>query len=103
MIELKGRPLHDRVVVLRDESDAEEVKVGSLYVPQKAQEAPTSGTVLAIGNGRILEDGTTRALDVKVGETVLFGKYSGTPIGKIPGMTEEECKGIIILREDEIL
>ena len=88
------RPLHDRVVVRRLES--EEKTKGGIIIPDTAKEKPIEGEVLAVGNGKILEDGTVRKLDVKVGDRVLFGKYSGTEV-KIDG--EEH----LIVREDDIL
>ena len=88
------RPLHDRVVVKRIEQE-EQVR-GGIIIPDTAKEKPQEGEVLAVGNGKILENGTTLAMDVKVGDKILFGKYSGTDI-KIDG---EE---VLILREDEVL
>ena len=89
------RPLHDRVIVRR--IDASESKTaGGLYIPDTAKEKPQEGEVIAVGNGKILENGTKLALDVKAGDKILFGKYSGTDI-KIDG---EEY---LILREDEVL
>jgi chaperonin GroES len=88
------RPLHDRVIVKRTEE--EQKTKGGLYIPDTAKEKPIEGTVLAVGNGKILEDGTVRKLEVKKGDRVLFGKYSGTEV-KIEG--EEH----LILREDDIL
>jgi len=90
----KFRPLHDRLLVKRVE--AEEKSKGGIIIPDSAREKPIEGEVIAVGNGKLLEDGSVRALDIKVGEKVLFGKYSGTEI-KIEG--DEH----IILREDEIL
>jgi chaperonin GroES len=90
----KFRPLHDRLLVKRVE--AEEKSKGGIIIPDSAKEKPIEGEVIAVGNGKHLEDGSTRALDIKVGEKVLFGKYSGTEI-KIEG--DEH----IILREDEVL
>jgi chaperonin GroES len=88
------RPLHDRVIVKRVE---EEQKIkGGLFIPDTAKEKPIEGTVLAVGNGKLLEDGTLRKLEVKKGDRVLFGKYSGTEV-KLDG--EEH----LILREDDIL
>ncbi len=91
------RPLHDRVVVRR----IEEVRTspGGIVIPDSAAEKPVEGEVLAVGNGKILENGDRRALDVKVGDRVLFGKYSGTEV-KISGeqylvMREEDIMGII--------
>ncbi len=91
---MKIRPLHDRVIVKRIEKD--EKTKGGLYIPDTAKEKPIEGTVLAVGNGKLLEDGTLRKLEVKEGDRVLFGKYSGTEV-KLDG--EEH----LIMREDDIL
>ena len=91
---MKVRPLHDRLLVRRIE-EKETVK-GGIIIPDTAKEKPQEGEVVAVGNGKILENGTKVALDVKVGDKILFGKYSGTEI-KIDG---EEY---LILREDEVL
>ena len=88
------RPLHDRLIIKRIE-EKETVK-GGIIIPDTAKEKPQEGKVLAVGNGKILENGTKVPLDVKVGDKILFGKYSGTDI-KIDG---EE---VLILREDEVL
>lgn len=88
------RPLHDRVVVKRVEE--EQKTKGGIIIPDTAKEKPAEGKVVAVGNGRVQEDGKVRALDVKVGDRVLFGKYSGTEV-KVDG---EE---LIIMREDDIL
>lgn len=88
------RPLHDRVLLRRIEET--ETRNGSIIIPDSAKEKPQEGQVLAVGNGKILENGTKLPLDVKVGDKILFGKYSGTDI-KIDG---EE---VLILREDEVL
>src|SRR5260221_12012439 len=90
----KFRPLHDRLLIKRIE--AEEKSKGGIIIPDTAKEKPIEGKVIAVGNGKVLEDGTVRKLDVKAGDTVLFGKYSGTEV-KIDG--EEH----LILREDDIL
>ena len=91
---IKIRPLHDRVVVTRL---AEELKsAGGIVIPDNVAEKPDQGEVIAVGNGKILEDGKVRPLDVKVGDRVLFGKYSGTEV-KLDG--EER----LIVREDDIL
>ncbi|MBK8011941.1 MAG: co-chaperone GroES [Deltaproteobacteria bacterium] len=90
----KFRPLHDRLLVKRQE--AEEKSKGGIIIPDSAKEKPIEGKVIAVGNGKTLEDGKVRALEVKVGDRILFGKYSGTEI-KIEG--DEH----IILREDEVL
>ena len=91
---MKVRPLHDRLLVRRIE-EKETVK-GGIIIPDTAKEKPQEGEVIAVGNGKILDNGQKVALDVKVGDKILFGKYSGTDI-KIDG---EE---VLILREDEVL
>ncbi len=88
------RPLHDRVVVKRIEES--ETMQGGLYIPDSAKEKPQQGEVVAIGNGKRDDSGKVNALDVKVGDRILFGKYSGSDI-KLDG-TE-----YLIMREDEIL
>jgi len=90
----KLRPLHDRLLVRRIEED--ETAKGGIIIPDSAKEKPQKGEVLAAGNGKILENGTKVALDVKVGDKILFGKYSGTEI-KIDG------EDVLILREEEVL
>ena len=90
----KVRPLHDRLLVRRIEE--EETAKGGIIIPDTAKEKPQEGEVLAVGSGKILDNGTKVALDVKVGDKILFGKYTGTDI-KIDG---EE---VLILREDEVL
>src|SRR3954454_21155731 len=92
--QMKIRPLQDRVIVRRVKE--EEKTKGGLYIPDTAKEKPIEATVLAVGNGKVLEDGTVRKLDIKEGDRILFGKYSGTEV-KIDG--EEH----LILREDDIL
>jgi len=79
---MKIRPLHDRVVVRRMEEET--TSAGGIVLPGSATEKPSQGEVLAIGAGKLLENGDVRPVDVKVGESVLFGQYSGTPI-KIDG------------------
>ena len=91
---MKVRPLHDRMVVRRIEE--KETAKGGIIIPDSAKEKPQEGQVLAVGNGRILENGTKIALDVKVGDKILFGKYTGTDI-KIDG------EDVLILREEEVL
>ena len=88
------RPLHDRVIVQRIEEG--EQKVGGIIIPDSAKEKPQQGTVIAVGKGKVEKDGKVTPLDVKEGDTVLFGKYSGTEI-KIEG------QDYLILREDEVL
>ena len=90
----KFRPLQDRILVKR--IAAEEKSKGGIIIPDSAKEKPIEGEVVAVGNGKVLDDGKTRPLEVKAGDKVLFGKYSGTEI-KVDG--EEH----IILREDEVL
>jgi len=94
---MKIRPLHDRVVVRRMEE--ERTSAGGIVIPDSATEKPIQGEVIAVGNGKILDSGETRPLDVKVGDRVLFGKYSGTEI-KLDGedflvMREEDIMGVI--------
>ncbi len=88
-------PLHDRVIIRRIE-DTTDKTAGGLYIPDSAKEKPQEGEVVAAGDGKYKEDGSRQALDVKEGDRVLFGKYSGSEI-KIDG---EE---LLIMREDEIL
>jgi chaperonin GroES len=90
----KLRPLHDRLVVKR--LPEEEVTKGGIIIPEAAKEKPIQGEVIAVGAGKLLDNGQSRSLDVKVGDRVMFGKYAGSEI-KIDG-TEQ-----LILREDEIL
>ena len=91
---MKARPLHDRLVVRRVEE--EETARGGIVIPDTAKEKPQEGEVLAVGNGKVLDNGTKVALEVKVGDKILFGKYSGTDI-KLDG------EDVLILREDEVL
>jgi chaperonin GroES len=91
---MKIRPLHDRLVVKRLEEET--TTKGGIIIPDTAKEKPISGLVLAVGSGKRLDDGRVRALDVKAGDRILFGKYSGTEI-KVDG--EEH----LILREDDVL
>ncbi|MDB4583315.1 co-chaperone GroES [Draconibacterium sp.] len=88
------RPLHDRVIVRRQEE--ERTTAGGIVIPDSATEKPSMGEVLAAGNGKVTDSGDVRALDVKVGDKVYFGKYSGTEI-KVDG---EE---LLIMREDDII
>ena len=88
------RPLHDRVIVKRVEE--EKTSPGGIVIPDSATEKPVEGEVIAVGNGKVNEAGEVRALDVKVGDKVLFGKYSGTEI-KIDGAE------VLIMREEDIL
>jgi chaperonin GroES len=88
------RPLHDRVIVKR--LDQETKTSSGIIIPEAAAEKPDQGEVLAVGNGKILEDGKVRALDVKVGDRVLFGKYAGQAV-KVEG---EE---LLVMREEDIM
>jgi chaperonin GroES len=88
------RPLQDRIVVKRIEGESK--TKGGIIIPDSAKEKPIEGTVVAVGNGKALKDGKVRPVEVKVGDTILFGKYSGTEI-KLDGVEH------IIIREDDIL
>lgn len=88
------RPLHDRIIVQRLSED--EKTAGGLYIPETAKEKPQKGKVIAVGKGKILEDGTVRSLDLKTGDTVLFGKYSGTEV-------KVDNEDRLIMREDDVL
>ena len=88
------RPLQDRVIIKRVKE--EEKTKGGIIIPDTAKEKPVEGKVVAVGNGKVLENGTVRKLDVKAGDTILFGKYSGAEV-KIDGEDH------LILREDDIL
>jgi chaperonin GroES len=91
---MKMRPLHDRILVRRIE--AEEKTKGGLIIPDTAKEKPMEGKVIAVGKGRVGEDGKLRPLDVHRSDRVLFNKYSGTEI-------EVEGEGHLIIREDDVL
>ena len=91
---MRIRPLQDRIVVSRI-ADQEKTK-GGIIIPDTAKEKPVEGKVLAVGNGRVLEDGSVRKLDVKAGDRILFGKYGGTEV-TIDG------EDLLILREDDVL
>ena len=88
------RPLHDRVVVRRLEE--ERTTAGGIVIPDTATEKPIQGEVIAVGKGKILDNGEQRPLDVKVGDRILFGKYSGTEV-KLDG------KDFLVMREDDIM
>src|SRR5471032_200833 len=88
------RPLHDRLIIQRIEEG--EQKVGGIIIPDSAKEKPQQGKVIAAGNGKSNDDGKVMPLDVKTGDTILFGKYSGQEI-KLDG------QDFIIMREDEVL
>ncbi|MBU2886911.1 co-chaperone GroES [Gilvimarinus agarilyticus] len=91
---MKIRPLHDRVVVRRKEE--EEKTAGGIVLPGSAKEKPNQGEVVAVGNGRVLDNGEVRAVDVQVGDTIVFGKYAGSDTIEIEG---EE---LVILSETDI-
>ncbi|MAS82153.1 MAG: co-chaperone GroES [Legionellales bacterium] len=88
------RPLHDRVIVKRVEE--EKTSPGGIVIPDSATEKPVEGEVFAVGNGKLLDNGKLRALDLKKGDKVLFGKYSGTEV-KVSG------DDYLVLREDDIM
>ena len=91
---MKLRPLHDRVVVKR--LDNERTTASGIVIPDNAAEKPDQGEVVAVGNGKILEDGKNKPVDVKLGEKILFGKYSGQTV-KVDG------DELLVLREDDIM
>jgi len=91
---MKIRPLHDRVVVKRIEEERK--SAGGIVIPDSAAEKPDQGEVIAVGNGKILEDGKVRPLDVKVGDRILFGKYSGSTV-------KMEGEELLVMREDDIM
>ena len=91
---MKIRPLHDRLVVKRLEEERQ--SPGGIVIPDTAAEKPIRGKVVAVGNGKLLDNGTARAMGVKVGEQVLFGKYSGTEV-KVGG------EDLLVLREDDVM
>jgi chaperonin GroES len=88
------RPLHDRVVVRRTEE--ERTSPGGIVIPDTAAEKPIRGEVIAVGNGKVLDSGDVRPLDLKVGDSVLFGKYSGTEV-KVNG------EDLLVMREDDVM
>jgi len=94
---MKIRPLQDRVIVRRVSEETQ--TKGGLFIPDSAKEKPVQGNVVAVGNGKVLENGTVRKLDIKEGDRVLFGKYAGTEV-KIDGeehliLTESEILGVL--------
>ena len=91
---MKIRPLYDRVVIRRNEE--EETTAGGIVIPDTATEKPSMGEILAAGNGKVTDSGDVRALDVKVGDTVYFGKYSGTEV-KVDG------EDLLVMKEDDIM
>lgn len=91
---MKIRPLHDRVVIRRKEEET--TTKGGIVIPDTATEKPSRGEVIAVGTGKVLDNGDVRAVDVKVGDEVLFGKYSGTEVS-IDG------EDLVVMREDDIM
>ena len=91
---MKIRPLHDRVIVKRLEE--ERTSPGGIVIPDSAAEKPIQGKIVAVGKGKILENGTVRPLDLKVGDKILFGKYGGTEV-KVEG------EDLLVMREEDIM
>ena len=91
---MKIRPLHDRVIIKRVET--ERTTSSGIVIPDSAGEKPDQGEVMAVGNGKLLDDGSVRALEVKVGDRVLFGKYSGQSV-KVDGQE------LLVMREEDIM
>ena len=91
---MKIKPLHDRILVRRTEE--ERTTTGGIVIPDSATEKPDQGEVLAVGDGKIADDGSVRALAVKVGDRILFGKYAGTGI-KVEG------DELLVMREDDVM
>jgi chaperonin GroES len=91
---MKIRPLHDRVIVKRLDEDRK--SPGGIVIPDTAAEKPVQGTIVAVGKGKILEDGQVRPLDVQVGDKILFGKYSGTEV-KVDG------EDLLVMREEDVM
>jgi len=91
---LKIRPLHDRVIIKRLEE--ERTSPGGIVIPDSAAEKPIKGKVIAVGKGKILENGAVRPLDIKVGDNILFGKYSGTEV-KVDG------DELLVMREEDVM
>jgi len=88
------RPLHDRVIIKRMEEERK--TAGGIVIPDTAAEKPIRGEVLAVGNGKILENGEVRGLDLKVGDKVLFGKYSGTEV-------KVDDQDLLVMREEDVM
>ena len=91
---MKIRPLHDRVIVKRE--DEERKSPGGIVIPDTAAEKPIRGKIMAVGKGKILENGSVRPLDLKVGDKILFGKYSGTEV-KVDG------DELLVMREEDVI
>jgi chaperonin GroES len=90
----KLRPLHDRIIVKR--LAEERTSAGGIVIPDSATEKPIQGKVIAVGNGKVLEDGKVRSIDIKVGDTILFGKFGGTDV-KVDG------DELLVMREDDVM
>ena len=91
---MKIRPLHDRVIVKRLEE--ERTSAGGIIIPDSATEKPIQGKVVAVGKGKILENGTVRPLDLKVGDKILFGKYGGTEV-------KVDVEELLVMREEDVM
>ena len=91
---MKLRPLHDRIIVKRLEEERK--TAGGIVIPDTAAEKPIRGKIIAVGKGKILEDGKVRPLDVKVGDKILFGKYGGTEV-KVDG------EDLLVMREEDVM
>ena len=91
---MKMRPLHDRVIIRRLEEERK--TAGGIVIPDTAAEKPIQGEVVAVGNGKVMDNGDLRSLEVKVGDKVLFGKYAGTEV-KVEG------EDLVVMREDDIM
>ena len=91
---MKIRPLHDRVIVKR--LDEERTSPGGIVIPDSAAEKPSQGKIISVGKGKILENGNVRPLDVKAGDKILFGKYSGTEV-KVDG------EDLLVMREEDVM
>lgn len=88
------RPLHDRVIIKRMEE--ERTSPGGIVIPDSATEKPSMGEVMAVGNGKVMENGDVRAMDVKVGDKVLFGQYAGTTV-------KHEGEEYLVMREEDVI
>jgi chaperonin GroES len=91
---MKIRPLHDRLIVKRDEE--ERTSAGGIVIPDSAAEKPIRGKVIAVGNGKVLDNGKVRKLDLKKGDQVLFGRYAGTEV-------KVDADDLLVLREEDIM
>lgn len=91
---MKIRPLHDRVIVKRTVED--KTTAGGIVIPDSAAEKPIKGEVIAVGNGKVLDNGSVRKVDLKVGDKILFGKYSGTEV-------TVDGEELVVMREDDIM